>query len=99
MAGESVTNSDTANQSRLKRYWRANARVTIALLAVWLIVSLGFGILLRPKLDQWSLGGAPLGFWFAQQGAIFVFVAIIFIYATILNAIEADLRRRARDAP
>ena len=70
------------------RYWAATLRITVALLAVWFLVSFGFGILLRDTLDQFSIGGAPLGFWFAQQGSIYVFVALIFIYCWLMHGIE-----------
>lgn len=71
-----------------KGYWRATIRLTLVLLAVWFLVSFGAGILFREFLDQFSLGGAPLGFWFAQNGAIYVFVALIFIYCFRMKAYE-----------
>ncbi len=61
-------------------YWKATIRLTLSLLAIWFLVSFGAGILFRDFLDQFKIGGAPLGFWFAQNGAIYVFVALIFIY-------------------
>jgi putative solute:sodium symporter small subunit len=69
-------------------YWRANLRLLGACLLVWAIVSFGFGILLRAPLDEFSLGGYPLGFWFATQGSIYVFVALIFFYAWRMNRID-----------
>jgi len=66
-------------------YWRATLTLTLSLLAVWFLVSFGAGILLRDFLDQFSIGGAPLGFWFAQQGAIYVFVVLILIYCIGMN--------------
>lgn len=71
-----------------KGYWRATIRLTLSLLAIWFIVSYGAGILFRDFLDQFSIGGAPLGFWFAQQGAIYVFVALIFYYCWAMNRLE-----------
>lgn len=71
-----------------KDYWRANIRLLIGLLAVWFIVSFGFGILLRDQLDTIQLFGFKLGFWFAQQGSIYVFVALIFIYARSMKRLE-----------
>lgn len=62
-------------------YWRGQLRRIVALLAVWAVVSLGLSIGLAPWLNGISLGGVPLGFWMAQQGSIFVFVALIWIYA------------------
>lgn len=70
-----------------KAYWRATIRLTISLLVIWFAVSYGAGILLRDYLDQFMLGGAPLGFWFAQQGAIYVFVLLIFIYCLAMRRI------------
>lgn len=75
-------------EARAKAYWRANIRLMLILLAIWALVSLGFGVLLREDLDVISIGGAPLGFWFAQQGAIYVFVALIFVYCFLMSAIE-----------
>lgn len=69
-------------------FWKANLRLVATLLAVWFVVSFGFGILLRPALDAVAIGGAPLGFWFAQQGAIYVFVVLIFVYAWRVAALE-----------
>jgi putative solute:sodium symporter small subunit len=69
-------------------YWGANLRLLVILLAIWFIVSFGFGILLVEPLNVYMLGGYPLGFWFAQQGSIYVFVALIFIYATAMNNLD-----------
>jgi len=69
-------------------YWRANLRLLGGCLLVWALVSFGFGILLRESLDQFSLGGYPLGFWFATQGSIYVFVALIFFYAWRMNRLD-----------
>ena len=66
-------------------YWRATRRLTLTLLAIWFAVSFGAGILFRDVLDQFSIGGAPLGFWFAQQGAIYVFVVLIFYYCRAMD--------------
>lgn len=72
-----------------RAYWRANLRLMAVLLLVWFTVSFGFGILLREQLDAVSIGGVPLGFWFAQQGAIYVFVALIFVYCVAMNRLDA----------
>ncbi|MEL8056799.1 MAG: DUF4212 domain-containing protein [Pseudomonadota bacterium] len=71
-----------------KGYWRATVRLTISLLAIWFVASYGAGILFREWLDQFSIGGAPLGFWFAQQGAILVFLALIVTYCVAMNRLE-----------
>ena len=71
-----------------KGYWRATLRLTVTLLLIWFAVSYGCGILLRDTLDQFHVGGAPMGLWFAQQGAIYVFVALIFVYCAAMRRIE-----------
>ena len=76
-----------------RRYWRSNVRIMIVLLLVWAFVGLGCGVLFSDWLNQFHLGGFPLGFWFAQQGSIVVFVVLILIYAVALNRLDARLRR------
>ncbi|HPF24616.1 MAG TPA: DUF4212 domain-containing protein [Hyphomonas sp.] len=71
-----------------KGYWRAVVRLTLSLLVIWFLVSYGAGILFRGVLDQVSIGGAPLGFWFAQNGSIYVFVALIFYYCRAMSRLE-----------
>ena len=69
-------------------YWRANIRLLASLMTIWFLASFGAGILFRPFLDQFMLGGFPLGFWFAQQGSIYVFIALIAFYAWKMHRIE-----------
>ena len=71
-------------------YWRRNLVYLTSLLAIWFVVSFGFGILLREPLDAIRLGGFKLGFWFAQQGSIYVFVALIFVYVRRMNRLDAE---------
>ena len=71
-------------------YWSANMRIISISLVIWALVSFGFGILLRPLLSGISVGGTDLGFWFAQQGSILVFLAIIFFYAFWMNRVDRD---------
>ncbi|MNE26607.1 hypothetical protein D3C80_1199790 [compost metagenome] len=71
-------------------YWKANVSLITWSLVVWVLVSFGFGILLRPMLMNISVGGADLGFWFAQQGSIITFIAIIFHYAWRLNKLDKE---------
>jgi len=71
-------------------YWSANLRLIIWSLVIWAVVSFGFGILLRPMLAGISVGGSDLGFWFAQQGSILVFLALIFFYAWRMNKLDAE---------
>ena len=69
-------------------YWRANLRLIVVLLAVWALVSFGFGILLVDRLNTWQIGRLPLGFWFAQQGSIYIFVILIFFYAWRMDKLD-----------
>ena len=71
-------------------YWKANIRLLVTLMAIWFVVSFGAGILFRPFLDQFMIGGFPLGFWFAQQGSIYIFVALIFFYAKKMGQIDRE---------
>ncbi len=74
--------------SRLERYWRANNRLIGVLLILWGLVSLGGGVLFVEQLNQIPFFGLPLGFWMAQQGAIYVFILLIFVYAWIMDALD-----------
>ena len=74
-------------------YWRENLRIISLLLATWFIVSFGFGILLSDFLDQFKFGGFKLGFWFAQQGSIFFFVILIFVYVHLLNKLDDKYKK------
>ena len=76
-----------------RRYWRANVTVMSLLLLVWAFVGLGCGILWADWLNQWQIGGVPLGFWFAQQGSIATFVVLILIYAITMNALDSKYHR------
>ncbi len=85
---ESLT-SDPRARDCIARYWRRNVVLMSGLLLVWAIVSLGCGVLFADALNQIRLGGFPLGFWFAQQGSIYVFVALIFVYVKLMNRLDA----------
>lgn len=74
----------------LKKYWKKNLRYLAILLVVWFVVSYGFGILLADSLNAYQLGGFPLGFWFAQQGSIYAFVALIFVYVYLMNRLDKE---------
>ena len=71
-----------------QEYWKANLRLIAMCLAVWFVVSYLFGILLVDQLNAISIGGYQLGFWFAQQGSIYVFVVLIFFYAFRMNKLD-----------
>jgi len=87
LGGHEVAN--TSARADRNAYWRANLRVMGILLTLWFATSYGLGILLVEPLNRIHIGGFPLGFWFAQQGAIYVFVALIFIYARWMDRIDA----------
>jgi len=76
------------NKNLAKKYWKENLKYLMILLSVWFTVSFGFGILLIDELNQFKIGGFKLGFWFAQQGSIYVFVLLIFIYIYLMNKLD-----------
>ena len=78
------------NENNLKRYWKKNLHYLAILLIIWFVVSFGFGIILAEPLNSIRIGGFKLGFWFAQQGSIYVFVAVIFIYVRWMNKLDED---------
>lgn len=80
--------SETPN--RMSLYWKKNLRTLVILLSVWFLVSFGFGILLAEPLNQFKIGGYPLGFWFAQQGSIYVFIILIFVYVARMNKLDKE---------
>ena len=69
-------------------YWQLNLLILFILLSIWFLVSFGFGIIWSENLDQIKFGGFKLGFWFAQQGSIYFFVIIIFIYIFLMNKLD-----------
>lgn len=71
-------------------YWKANIRLLAICLAIWFLVSYVFGIILVDVLNQFHIGGYPLGFWFAQQGSIYIFVILIFVYAKQMNKLDRE---------
>jgi putative solute:sodium symporter small subunit len=75
-------------QKNATAYWKENLRYLAILLSIWFIVSFGFGILLVEQLNTIRLGGFKLGFWFAQQGSIYVFVILIFVYIRLMNKLD-----------
>ena len=79
-------------------YWQANLRLILWSLVVWAVVSFGFGIILRPLLKGISVGGTDLGFWFAQQGSIIVFVILIFVYVGLMNRLDREFAPTDKEA-
>lgn len=76
------------DQKKASAYWKENIRYLFILLSIWFLVSYGAGIFFKDFLNQFYMGGFPLGFWFAQQGSIYVFVALIFIYVRLMNKLD-----------
>ena len=70
------------------KYWKANLKIVFSLLTVWFISSFGFGIIFSDYLDQIKFGGFKLGFWFAQQGSIYVFVILVFVYVWLMSRLD-----------
>ncbi|MDH3205641.1 MAG: DUF4212 domain-containing protein [Gemmatimonadota bacterium] len=91
-----MTDRPSANDpevaARHTEYWRRNIRYMGILLTVWFVVSFGFGILLAEPLNAFTVPGTgfPLGFWFAQQGSIYVFVVLIFVYVRLMNRLDRE---------
>jgi len=80
--------NETNLKDRRKAYWRANLRILAILMSIWFVVSFGCGILFVEPLNQIKLGGFKFGFWMAQQGSIYVFVALIFVYVRQMNKLD-----------
>lgn len=77
-------------QKSPQRYWKKNLRMLSILLTIWFLVSYGCGILFAEALNGIKMGGFPLGFWFAQQGCIYVFVVLIFVYVWYMNKLDRE---------
>ena len=80
--------NETNLKERRKAYWQANLRILAILMSIWFVVSFGCGILFVEPLNQIKLGGFKFGFWMAQQGSIYVFVALIFVYVRQMNKLD-----------
>ena len=78
------------SEKNLDEYWQKNLRILAGLLAVWFIASYGCGIIFADSLNSIRLGGYKLGFWFAQQGAIYVFIGIIYTYIYKMNKLDRE---------
>ena len=88
---------DKQQNDRARAYWRANLRLIIILLAIWALVSLGAAILFAPFLSNFNVGQLPMSFWFAQQGAMIIFVILIFVYAWRMNKIDRKFGMEERE--
>ncbi len=83
-----VSESPTNSNKALDRYWRRNVVLMSLLLLVWAAAGLGAGVLFAEELNAFRLGGFPLGFWFAQQGSILVFIVLILVYCVGVNGLD-----------
>jgi putative solute:sodium symporter small subunit len=82
------------NKIKSESYWKKNLKYLVILLSIWFSVSFGFGILLVDELNQIQFFGFKLGFWFAQQGSIYVFVILIFVYIYLMNKLDKNYRSK-----
>lgn len=82
--------NDSSSSKSLKAYWKKNLQYLSILLVIWFLVSYGAGILFVNSLNEIQIGGFKLGFWFSQQGSIFAFLIIIFIYIRLMNKLDRD---------
>ena len=79
------------------QYWKKNIQIVTILLLIWFLASFGFGIIFANHLDEINFFGFKLGFWFAQQGSILIFVAIIFIYIRLMKKLDQDFKEEIDD--
>lgn len=86
-----------SNTNEANSYWRANIRIVLSLLAVWFFISFGCGILFVDALDNVRFAGFKLGFWIAQQGAIYVFVVLIYVYIYLMDKLDDEYRQSDAD--
>ena len=82
------------NKIKSEAYWKKNLKYLVILLSIWFSVSFGFGILFVDELNQIRFFGFKLGFWFAQQGSIYVFVILIFVYIHLMNKLDKNYRSK-----
>ena len=85
------------SNGNVDEYWKKNIQIVIILLSIWFLASFGFGIIFANDLDQINFFGFKLGFWFAQQGSILIFVAIIFIYIRLMKKLDQDFKEEIDD--
>jgi putative solute:sodium symporter small subunit len=87
---EQATTARHSRASSLESYWKRNLGLTLTLLAIWFLVGLVLAIVLAPALNRFTFLGGPLGFWIAQNGAIYVFLVLILVYASRMNSLDDE---------
>ena len=85
------------SSKNLDRYWKKNIQIVSILMLIWFLASFGFGIIFVNDLDEISFFGFKLGFWFAQQGSILIFVAIIFVYIKMMKNLDKEFKKNPND--
>ena len=85
------------SSKNVDRYWKKNIQIVLILMLIWFLASFGFGIIFVNDLDEISFFGFKLGFWFAQQGSILIFVAIIFVYIRMMKNLDKEFKKNPND--
>ncbi|HJM71167.1 MAG TPA: DUF4212 domain-containing protein [Gammaproteobacteria bacterium] len=85
------------SSKNVDRYWKKNIQIVLILMLIWFLASFGFGIIFVNDLDEISFFGFKLGFWFAQQGSILIFVAIIFVYIKMMKNLDKEFKKNRND--
>lgn len=82
----------SSSPSPMKQYWKKNLQTLAILLSIWFFISFGCGIVWVEELNAYRMGGFKLGFWFAQQGSIYGFVVLIFVYVVRMNRLDREFK-------
>ena len=85
------------NSNQQKHYWKVNIRIMSILLSIWFLVSFGFSIIFVDKLNELNLFGFKFGFWWAQQGSIFTFVLLVFVYSILMNRVDREYQEEIKE--
>ena len=85
------------SSKNVDRYWKKNIQIVLILMLIWFLASFGFGIVFVNDLDEISFFGFKLGFWFAQQGSILIFVAVIFVYIKMMKNLDQEFKKNRND--
>ena len=85
------------NSNEQKRYWKVNIRIMSILLSIWFLVSFGFSIIFVDKLNELNFFGFKFGFWWAQQGSIFTFVLLVFVYSILMNRVDREYQEEIKE--